>query len=326
MHPLRPLLRPLSPAALLLALACGGAAAPTPTTTADPGAGSGTGGGGGAPAAPGGGAGEGSAGGATGTAQGGSATPADPALSWPSPVPGYHLVWHDEFDGSGLDPTKWTAQSFPRRDAAATPDAVSVANGLLTLTTYTENGQNYTGFLSTEHAFESTYGYYEARIRFQDAPGEWCAFWMFASTVGNPVGDPGTAGAEIDVVEHRVTDTKGWDALRDMVQQALHWDGYGADRKDFSNVTTLPDGAPVQGEWHTYAVLWTPAGYAFYVDGAQVWSFAQGISNRSEFLQLTCEVEDGTWAGYVPAGGYGTRAASTTHMDVDWVRVWQPAP
>jgi hypothetical protein len=38
---------------------------------------------------------------------------------------------------------------------------------------------------------------------------------------------------------------------------------------------------------------------------------------------LTCEVADASWAGYVPAGGYGSRATSTTKMDVDWVRVWQ---
>jgi len=34
-------------------------------------------------------------------------------------------------------------------------------------------------------------------------------------------------------------------------------------------------------------------------------------------------VDDHTWAGNIPAGGFGSRATSTTGMDVDYVRVWQ---
>ena len=47
--------------------------------------------------------------------------------------------------------------SFPgaRRDATDTPDAVSVCDGFLTITTYTENGRHFTGVISTEGLFES---------------------------------------------------------------------------------------------------------------------------------------------------------------------------
>ncbi len=139
-----------------------------------------------------------------------------------------------------------------------------------------------------------------------------------------PLDDPATAGVEIDVAEHRVTDQGGWTALRDLVVVGLNWNGYGANRQTANAVVGAPGGAPIQGQWHTYGVLWTESGYTFYVDGAEAWSTSKAISRHPQHLMLTCEVDDGTWAGWVPAGGYGPRSTSTTRMQVDWVRVWQP--
>lgn len=241
------------------------------------------------------------------------------------PPPGYALAWQDDFDGAALDASRWTALSGPRRSGVLTPAAVSVAGGLATLTTFTEGGVHKTAFLSSEGKFAARYGYFEARIRFHDAPGAWCAFWLSTITVDDGVGDPGNNGVEIDVVEHRVTDAGGWDELADMVALNLNWDGYGPDKKTAQLVTHLPDGAPVQGEWHTYGVLWTEAGYVFYVDGRELWRPDAPVSHVAEDVRLTCEVSDGEWAGFVPPGGYGTLATSTTKMEVDWVRAWQPA-
>jgi beta-glucanase (GH16 family) len=240
------------------------------------------------------------------------------------PPASYALVWQDEFDGGALDPRRWTPLSRTRLDSVATPQAVSVHDGELVLTTYTQDGTHHTGFLTTTGLFQAQYGYFEARIRFQDAPGSWCAFWISDDSVGNPLGDPGKAGVEIDVVEHRATDQGGWDALKDMVALNLNWDGYDEHKKTLQKVTALPNGAPIQGNWHVYSVLWTETGYTFYVDGMQLWTQDSPVSHRPEDLRLTCEVDDGSWAGYVPKGGYGSRDQSTTRMEVDWVRVWQP--
>lgn len=242
------------------------------------------------------------------------------------PPAGYRLVWADEFDGGAVDVSSWNVMSGTRRDrdSLMSPSSVSVANGVLELTTFTAGGTHHAGFLTTEGLFEATYGYFEARIRFRDSPGEWCAFWLVSPTVGKPLGDPATAGVEIDVVEHRVTDQGGWDALRDMVAINLNWDGYGSSRKNVQKVVGLPDGGPIQGAWRTYSVLWTESGYTFYVDAVPLFSTSTAVSRRSEYVLLSCEVLDGSWAGDVPPDGYGSRAASTTGMDVDWVRVWQP--
>jgi beta-glucanase (GH16 family) len=257
-----------------------------------------------------------------------AAAPATPPPDDPAhgtlPPAGYTLALDEPFDGTALDRSLWTALDGPRRDARATPEAVTVSGGVLTITTSTEDGVHETGFVSTEGRFLQRYGYFEARIRFRDAPGGWCAFWLLSPTVGIPKGDPGRAGTEIDVVEHRVTDQAGWDALADMVQAAINWDGYGADRRNVNNVAALPDGGRVQGAWRTYSVLWTPESYTFYVDGTPFWSTTTAISHVAQDVRLTCEVDDATWAGNVPAGGYGPRGVSTTGMEVDWVRAWRP--
>jgi beta-glucanase (GH16 family) len=244
----------------------------------------------------------------------------------PAPRPGYRLVWHDEFDGSTLDTAAWTAYAGPRRDARNTPDAVTVADGLLTITTYTDTGAHFTGFLDTAGKRLWTYGWIEARVRFASSPGEWAAFWMSSPALGNPVGDPGAAGAEIDIAEHRARDAAGTDISNSYVAN-VHWDGYGADHKHDGGGGAPPAGAvPLEGGWHIYALLWTPSGYEFFLDGVRQWATAAGLSHRPEFLKLTCEVQQDSWAGAIPAAGYGPRELSATRMQVDWVRVWQPAP
>jgi beta-glucanase (GH16 family) len=81
-------------------------------------------------------------------------------------------VWQDEFEGGTLDSSKWTTQSGIRRDATNTPAAVVVADSVLT-TTYTNEKTHYTGFIDTAGKYEPTYGYFEARMRFEPTAGEW---------------------------------------------------------------------------------------------------------------------------------------------------------
>lgn len=244
-------------------------------------------------------------------------------LALVAPGTGWQMLWSDDFSGTALDSQKWSVVTGPRRDAVNSADAVKVANGALTLTTYTSDGTHRTGFVGSRNGFQATYGYWEARIKFEDSPGMWSAFWLQSPTIGTPLGDTATAGTEIDVVEHRVRDAAGRD-ISNTTGVALHWDGYGANHKSAGQVGLAnPGPVPLQGNWHDYGVQWDPTGYRFFIDGRQVWSTTAAISKRSEFIWLSSEVQNGSWAGSIPAGGYGSLATSTTRMNVDWVRVWQ---
>ena len=67
------------------------------------------------------------------------------------------LEWSDEFDGTTLDTTKWNYRLLgPRHDAINIENAVSVTNGVLTITTYTEGGTNFTGMIGTENIYMPT--------------------------------------------------------------------------------------------------------------------------------------------------------------------------
>jgi beta-glucanase (GH16 family) len=238
------------------------------------------------------------------------------------------LTFSDEFSGSSLDGSKWSYRQLgPRKGAINTANAVAVGGGLLTIKTYTEGVVHYTGMIGTQGKFEQTFGYFEARMKFHSTPGEWSAFWLQSPTYG-AVGDPATAGTEIDVVEHRAANNNGND-VRDRYVSAVHWDGYETAHQQTAKTHRNLSGLG-NDSWHTYGLKWTASGYEFYYDDALIWTVASPVSERSEYLILSSEVEDGTWAGDVPAGGYGSLLSSLTNVQVDYVRVYTavtpPAP
>jgi beta-glucanase (GH16 family) len=237
-----------------------------------------------------------------------------------APPAGYHLEWADEFDGTSLDLTKWQHRGLgPRRTGENVTNTVAVGGGFLTLTTYTANGKHYTGMIGTEGRFERTFGYYEARIRFEDSPGMWSAFWSQTPSMGSHIGDPGQGGIEIDILEHRVSDQPGKN-IGDTIQHALHWDGYGPEHKTHAKLT---DRLGLDRGFHLYGFEWTPTENRFYVDGKLTWATGP-VSKRPQYLILSTEVEDKGWAGTIPAGGYGDLATSKTRMIVDYVRYYAP--
>jgi beta-glucanase (GH16 family) len=243
-----------------------------------------------------------------------------------------NVTWSDEFSGSLLDLTRWSyrAAGATRFDAIVTPDAVSVGGGAMTIKTYTEAGTHYVGMIATQKVgpvgFEQRYGYFEARVKFDNAPGQWSAFWLQSPTLGNPLADPATAGVEMDIAEHRtrcVTPTQicgSSSDISDRIQEALIWDGYGADSK---SAVQLSDPLPGlgNGSWHTWGLRWTPTDLTFYYDDTAIWSKTEPISRRSQFVILSSEVGQ-FFAGAPPQAGYGSFQTTTTTMQVDYVRAW----
>lgn len=236
------------------------------------------------------------------------------------PPLGYSLVWSDEFNGQELNTNKWK-HWLPgkRRDSVNVADAVALTNGELVITTYTSNKTHYTGMISTEGRYEPKYGYYEARILFQGTAGMWSAFWMQSPTMGKPVGDPGKAGVEIDIVEHRALD-KERNLIAGKAIANIHWDGYGRQHKSRGSELF---GKDLDSGFHLYGLEWTPQFMKFYVDHQLVWTVNDPVSRAPEFLILSSEVDDDAWAATIPESGYGSRTESRIRMVVDYVRVYQ---
>jgi len=226
------------------------------------------------------------------------------------PVKGYALWWADEFDGTALDPNKWDYRNLgPRRLAVNVKDTVTLdGKGHLVLTTKKVGDEYHTAMIGTQGKFETTYGYFECRVKLQEQLGHWSAFWLQTPTMGKHIGNPAAGGTEIDIFEY----------LRkfgDGVVHNIHWDGYGEHHKHDGGRAEIPG---LSKGWHTFGLLWTENEYVFYVDGKETWRTDKGISKRSEYIILSLEVGD--WAGDI------SKATLPDSLYVDYVRVYWKIP
>ena len=222
------------------------------------------------------------------------------------PTKDYKLVWADEFDGAELDLTKWEYRQLgPRRQAINTKDSISLdGKGHLLITTRKVGDKVHTGMIGTEGKFEPRFGYIECRVKMHKQVGYWSAFWLQSATMSK-VGDTRKTGTEIDVYEYLGN-------RKDVTHINLHWDGYGKDHKSAGTKRKIPG----LGEgFHTIAVQWTPTEYVFFYDGKETWRSKKGISHRTEYIILSCEV--GKWAGDI------TKAKLPEAVVFDYVRAYQ---
>ena len=223
----------------------------------------------------------------------------------PTPVgQNWKLVWQDEFEGTTLDASKWEVPDHKRRDGWWSPKAVALdGDGHLAISTLNDGDRYLDACVRTRGKFEHAHGYYVARIKLQNQPGHWSAFWLYNSSVGK-VGDDGRDGTEIDIME------KPW--RDDRVQHALHWDGYGREHKSEGKVANVPG---VMEGWHTFALLWKADEYVFYVDGNETWrTTAGGVCQVPLYIKLSDEIGD--WAGSIK------QAELPDKFLVDYVRVY----
>jgi beta-glucanase (GH16 family) len=193
---------------------------------------------------------------------GGSDSGGDPEAA----LPGWVLVWSDEFDGpvgAPPDSTKWeaqVAQSTTNDELEYYTDRPSNlaldGDGHLLITAVRESymGANYTSArIDTSGKFDQTYGRFESRLKLPTGQGTWPAFWVLGDNVGQ-VGWP--ACGEIDIMENvgrAPTQNYG----------ALHGPGYSGG-SDFVTVYNLPGG--YSSDFHVFAVEWEENVIRWYVD------------------------------------------------------------
>lgn len=223
----------------------------------------------------------------------------------------WKLAWNDEFDGTRLDESKWEVPEGKRRDGWWSRKAISLdGKGNLVISALKDGDKYLDGCVRTRGKFEHAFGYYVAKVKFQEQPGHWTAFWLYNASVGR-IGNEGRDGTEIDIME------KPW--LDERVQHALHWDGYGEHHKSKGQVTQVPG---VMDGWHTFSIWWKPDQYIFYVDGKETWrTDAGGVCQVPLYIKLSDEIGD--WAGDIRKSNLPDR------FQVDYVRVYdvvEPSP
>jgi beta-glucanase (GH16 family) len=232
-------------------------------------------------------------------------TPAPPPPPSEAPAPeGWHTVFADEFNGGGIDGSKWTVCGECRAGHGEVnsdnQNRVSVGDGLMRIRALRNDSSSW---VWTYNTFQFKHGKVEIRAQMPKGQGVWPALWMLPKQEEWP--------PEIDIYES--INNEG----RYFVN--YHYNGGGGNRQYH------PDGPhPVNTDttqWHTYGVEWSPGLLVFTLDGQEVGRATQGVDQldaaRPMYLIMNVAM-GGDWAGS-PDGS----TPEVNDMLVDWVRVYQ---
>jgi beta-glucanase (GH16 family) len=229
-------------------------------------------------------------------------------------LPGWDLVWNDEFDAGALDTARWEAldrkDSFNNEKQYYLPDQVSVANGLLTITATDQPlaGKAYRSGLVRTWA-EQTYGRWEVRADLPTTQGMWPAIWLLPKTVNWPL------GGEIDIMENR-----GSEPFK--TSSAYHWNTVpNSSNFVFQEYTATQGGQPVnfQAGMHTYAVEWEADQIRYFVDDNLHFT----VNNPQAPLTVPMSLIINLAVGGSFGGDPDASTVFPQNFDIDYVRVWQ---
>ena len=237
---------------------------------------------------------------------------------------GYQLVWQDEFDsGSELNQNDWThevkgkgwvnneLQEYVNHKTPGGALVTEIKNGALRITALKENGKVYSGRVYAKVKEGWTYGYIEASIKLPKGKGTWPAFWMMPVNFKSWPAD-----GEIDIMEE-----VGYHP--DYVSSSLHANAHVHSNN--TQVTHEMKCAGAEGEFHTYAILWTAKNITTYVDGKVQLSYDNRGLGRDDwpyddpFYVIFNLAWGGDWGG---SQGVDESALPCT-MEVDYIRVFQ---
>ena len=243
---------------------------------------------------------------------------------------GYKLVWHDEFDkGSELNADDWTHEvqgsgwvnnELQNYVNHKTPDGklvTEVRNGQLRITALKENGKVYSGRVYAKVNEGWQHGYFEASIKLPSGKGTWPAFWMMP--VGNNWStNPWPMCGEIDIIEEV-------GVVPNEVSSSIHTQDYNHTKNTQKTHKMTIDNA--EGEFHTYALLWTADEMTTYVDGKVQLNVKKSDLGSGHnqwpfhypFYLILNLAWGGDWGGMQ---GVDENALPVT-MEVDYVRVFQ---
>jgi beta-glucanase (GH16 family) len=243
---------------------------------------------------------------------------------------GYSLVWQDEFDkGSELNADDWThevqksgwvnneLQNYVNHKTPQGNLVTEVRNGKLRITALKEDGKVYSGRVYAKVNEGWQYGYIEASIKLPKGKGTWPAFWMMP--VNNDWStNPWPMCGEIDIMEEV-------GVVPNEVSSSIHTQDYNHTKN--TQKTHAMTIANAEGEFHTYAMLWTANEITTYVDGKEqlhVTKEKLGSGHNQwpfhyPFYVIFNLAWGGDWGGM---NGVDDSALPVT-MEIEYVRVFQ---
>lgn len=246
-------------------------------------------------------------------------TPVSPDIDVPE---GYKLVWHDEFD-EGMEPASknwwyetgdggWGNNEIQYYVAGkhSGEQLAKVEDGVLRIICKKIDGKVYSIRMNTNESWK--YGYFEARLRLPSGKGTWPAFWMMPKNFTAWPDD-----GEIDIMEE-----VGYHA--NYVSSSVHCKAYNHSIGTQKTKEILVSGA--QSEFHVYALEWTEDFIRTYVDGKELFYFANDKKGNKDtwpfiapfYLKLNL-AWGGNWGG---AQGVDETVLPATY-EIDYVRVFQ---
>lgn len=243
----------------------------------------------------------------------------------------YRLVFEDHFDEAELNRSRWNVElhepgwvNRELQEYVDSPDTIRLENSRLLIrpvrTRQRDGSFAYaSGRISTQYRHDFTYGLFEARLRVPRGKGFLPAFWLM-TTDEDRWGRWPVCG-EIDIMEIQGHDTR-------TEYGTIH---FGLPHAQDQGKLTLYSG-DFAGQFHTFAVEWTPGLLRWYVDGrpfheARQW-YSSGTGgarapfpapfNHDMYIILNLAV-GGDWVGYPDE----TTDFDSAVFEVDYVRVYQ---
>lgn len=231
-------------------------------------------------------------------------------------IPGYTLIWNDEFESATIDLTKWEHEvngdgggnnELQYYTAAASNSYIE--NGSLVIQALKENYQTkeYTSArLRTADRGDWLYGRIDVRAKLPFGQGLWPAIWMLP-TDWEYGGWP--ASGEIDIME-----LLGQEPYK--VYGTIHY-GTSANHQSSGASYQLPS-STFSADYHLFSIVWDSISFRWSVDGNEYHTEVHGQPFDKRFHLLLNVAVGGNWPG--------SPNASTTfpqRMFVDYVRVYK---